>query len=193
MNVNYLLSSEFRLFGWNIWLNLPIVDRSDTTMLCVVYLWWILNLISFGVLAVEHWATEHSPFVWSLLCPSPMPSSSKFCCKLYSFEFELLANISENEGWHRMECGVQWESEWSANECYNLNVVLPEPKIFRCINVDGDAGNRFSLDDDPAMFKLFNDSALYGDGSTCSCGRTLFTAAYMRDCACVCMWPRLFS
>lgn len=45
--------------------------------------------------------------------------------------------------------------------------------------MDGDAGSRFSFDDDPAMFKLFNDSALYGDGSTCSCGRTLFTAAYV--------------
>lgn len=84
----------------------PIVDRSETITLCVVYLWWILNLMSFGELAAEDGAAEHSPFVWSL-CPSSMPTSFRFC-KLHSFELELVADIDSE--WHEMKNITQFSN-----------------------------------------------------------------------------------
>lgn len=171
---------------------LPIVDRSDTTMLCVVYLWWILNLISFGVLAVEHWATEHSPFVWSL-CPSPMPSSSKLCCKLYSFEFELLANISENDRmWHRMWHGVEWESEMRMN--FNVNEWMD---IYLSQRYFGASTWMVMLAIDFHLM-MIRQCLNYSTIQRCTVTvrhvlvEELCSRPPMHDCACVCMWPRSF-
>lgn len=50
--------------------------------------------------------------------------------------------------------------------------------MFLCANVDGDGSERCSFDEEPAMFKLFNELASYGDGSVWSCGSTRLTAAF---------------
>lgn len=66
--------------------------------------------------------------------------------------------------------------DWIENK--NCVLFLPEPNIFLCSKAEGDAGIRCSLEEAPAIFKLFNDSGLYDDCSTVSCGRTLLTAVY---------------
>lgn len=53
-----------------------------------------------------------------------------------------------------------WTINWQNFE--KLNRYLPEPNMFLCNKAFGEAGIRFSFDEVPAMFKLFNDSGLYG-------------------------------
>lgn len=105
-----------------------MVDRSETVTLCVVYLWCILNLMSFGALAVvEQWTTEHSPLLWSLY-PSLIPSSFRFC-KLHSFELELVAdNVSTMDlvwliwiNWKcvfTIECATKCANNYLSQKCF---------------------------------------------------------------------------